>query len=131
MNDKTRRILAAIVDFYIICFLSTAFVGGVTLGRFDVTPVTIIIYLVLVSLLLLSKDFAFQDASVGKRILRLKIIKTTGTELGRVDIAKRNVSILFLWPVEVLLLIVDNRRIGDIWVKTAVVYNNYNAGIGK
>ena len=28
---------------------------------------------------------------------------------------------LFIWPVEALLIITNNQRIGDIWAKTKVV----------
>lgn len=122
MNDKTKRILAAIIDFYIICFISTAFIGVLTLGKFGVTPFSITMYLVLYSFLLLMKDFAFKNASIGKRIFKLEVEKTDETKLTIVDIIKRNIPILVLLPVELLLLIVNNRRIGDTWAKTSIVY---------
>lgn len=114
MNDKLKRILAAIIDFYIICFLSTAFIGILTLGRFNITPFSVTIYLVWVSILLVLKDLAFQNESIGKRIFKLKVIKTDGTKLTAVDIIKRNILILVLLPIEIFLLTVDGRRIGDV-----------------
>ena len=36
------------------------------------------------------------------------------------------IPIIILLPVEALLLIINNRRIGDIWAKTSIVYNNCN-----
>lgn len=54
--------------------------------------------------------------------LNLKSKKTDETKLTIVDIIKRNIPILVLLPVELLLLIVNNRRIGDTWAKTSIVY---------
>ena len=124
MNDKTKRILAAIIDFYIICFLSSMFIFVFTLGEFSITPFSIIMYLTISLLLLLFKDCMFKNTSIGKRIFKLKVTKTDGTNLMIVDVIKRNIPIIILWPVEALLLIIHNRRIGDIWAKTSIVYNN-------
>lgn len=126
MNDKTKRILAAIIDFYIICFLSSAFICIFTLGEFSITPFSIIVYLTISLFLLLFKDFMFKNTSIGKRIFKLKVAKTDGTNLMIVDVIKRNIPIIILLPVEALLLIINNRRIGDIWAKTSIVYNNCN-----
>ena len=126
MNYKFKRIVAAIVDFYIICFLCTAFIGVLTLGKFDITPFSITMYLLLTFLLLLIKDCAFKSASIGKRLLKLELIKTDETKLMIVDTIKRNIPILVLFPIEVILLVVNNKRIGDIWAKTSVVYNEFN-----
>ncbi len=126
MNDKIKRILAAIIDFYIICFLSSAFICVFTLGEFSITPFFIIVYLTIFLLLLLFKDFMFKNTSIGKRIFKLKVAKTDGTNLMIVDVIKRNIPIIILLPVEALLLIINNRRIGDIWAKTSIVYNNCN-----
>ena len=126
MNDKIKRVLAAIIDFYIICFLSSAFICVFTLGEFSITPFFIIVYLIISLLLLLFKDFMFKNTSIGKRIFKLKVAKTDGTNLMIVDVIKRNIPIIILLPVEALLLIINNRRIGDIWAKTSIVYNNCN-----
>ena len=126
MNDKIKRILAAIIDFYVICFVSSAFICVFTLGEFSITPFFIIVYLTISLLLLLFKDFMFKNTSIGKRIFKLKVAKTDGTNLMIVDVIKRNIPIIILLPVEALLLIINNRRIGDIWAKTSIVYNNCN-----
>ena len=122
MNDKCKRVLAAIIDLYIICFLSTSLVGVSTLGKFNITPFSITIYLISSVLFLLVKDFVFKNASIGKRICKLKIVKNDGTKLLMTDIIKRNMTILSFLPVEVFLLIVQNKRLGDLWAKTSIVY---------
>ena len=121
MIEKVKRILAALIDFYIICILCTAFVGVITLGKFSTTSFSITAYIMVYLVLLLTKDLTFKNASVGKRIFKLEIIKADGTKLVAADIIKRNISAIFLLPLEALVTLVNNRRIGDIWAKTSVV----------
>ena len=128
MNDKIKRLLAGIIDHCIICFLATAVIGVVTLGEFNVTPFTTIVYLILYILLLFFRDFALKNASIGKRIFKLKVAKTDGTNLMIVDAIKRSIPIVFLLPVEILLIVIDNRRIGDIWAKTSIIYCGTSPG---
>lgn len=123
MSDKIKRILAAIIDFYFICFFSSTFICVFTLGEFTITPSSIIVYIIISFLLLLFKDFMFKNASIGKRIFKLKVVKTDGSNLMIVDVIKRNLPIIILLPVEALLLIINNRRIGDVWSKTVIMNN--------
>lgn len=122
MKDKIKRILAAALDFFSMAFLSSAFIGALTLGEFTVTPFSIIGYFVIFLLFLLFKDCVFKSASIGKRIFKLTIIKTNGTKLTLGDLIKRNIPLVVLLPVEVLSIIIHNKRIGDAWAKTAVLY---------
>ena len=131
MNDNNKRIVAAIIDFYIICFLSSAFICVFTLGKFSITPFSIISYLAISIILLLFKDLVIKNTSIGKRILKLEVVKTDGTKLMPTDIIKRNIPFIVLLPVEVFLLITNNKRIGDIWAKTSIVHNNCNSKKGK
>ena len=121
MNERLKRLLAAVIDFYIICFISSALVGIVTLGKFDVSYFSVITYLVACFLLMLFKDHALRNKSPGKRIFKIKVVKTDGSKPTFWDYLKRSVPAVFLLPVEVLLLIIKNRRIGDIWAGTSVV----------
>ena len=121
MNDKIERIVA-VIDFYIICFFSSAVTGILTLGKFNVTPLTVTAYLSSYVLLMLFKDFTFKNASIGKWIFKFKVAKTDGTKLTIIDGIKRNIPIIVLLPVEVFLVIINDRRIGDIWAKTSIVY---------
>jgi len=120
MNCKARRMLAGVIDFYVICLLASIFVGIITLGQFSVTQFSIVIYLVSCFLLLLVKDITFKDASIGKRMLKLKIVRFDGTKVSTVDTIKRNLTILLL-PIEIVLVLTKNKRIGDIIAKTSVI----------
>lgn len=123
MINKIKRILAALIDFFIICFLCTMSVGILTLGELTATPLSIVVYTVLYVVFLLTKDLIFKSASIGKRIFKLEVIKIDGTKLRAVDVIKRNVTVIFLLPLEELLIMANDRRIGDIWAKTSVVHN--------
>ena len=120
MNNRIRRILAALIDFYIVCFLSSVLVGIATLWKFDITLFSFLLYLFLFFMFLTIKDFIFKNASIGKRIFKIKIIKKDGSELTVIDFLKRTLPIIFLLPIELLLLIISDERIGDIWAKTQV-----------
>ena len=124
MNNKIKRVLAAYIDFFIICFLSTVVVGALTLGEFSVTIISVIVYITVFLLLLLLKDCVFKNASIGKRIFKLKIVKTDETKLMIIDIIKRNILLVILMAIESILLITNDRRIGDVWANTVVIYNN-------
>ncbi len=120
MNYKIKRLVAAIIDFYVICFVSTGFIYILTFGELSVTPGFVAIYLLSFFLLLLTKDLAFRNASIGKRIFKMEVVKTDEKELRIIDIIKRNLSIVVLLPIEILMLIIDGRRLGDIWAKTTI-----------
>ena len=122
MNIKIKRILASLIDFYIICFVASLCIAIVTNVTFSITPFFVITYLVLTFLMLLGKDFIFKNASIGKRIFKLKIIKIDEKGLTFFDILKRNAPVLLLLPLEALLIIVKNKRVGDIWAKTTVIH---------
>ncbi len=121
MNDKFKRLLAGLVDFYISCLFGTVVVEVVTLGSGKFTFALAVIYAASVLASLALKDYVFKNASVGKRIFKLIIVKTDGTKLMTIDVIKRNIPFTFLWPVEVLLFVFNNERIGDSWAKTTVV----------
>lgn len=122
MNDKIKRIFAAAIDFSVICFLSTAIIGVITLGKFYVTAFSVIVYLTAFFLFLTFKDFGERNASIGKRIFQLSVAKDDGTKLTAMDRIKRTIPIILL-PFEIILLIGENCRLGDIWAKTFVSYN--------
>lgn len=121
MNNRTKRIVAGIIDFYLICLLSSAVVCVFTLGQLDVTPFSLITYLISYSFFTLGKDFVFVNSSIGKRILKLKVIKLDETKFTIFDALKKNFPIIVLLPIEACLIVVGKKRIGDIWSKTLTI----------
>lgn len=76
MKIRRKRIIAVIIDHFIVCF--------VLLFLDDISKATIIpsipssLDIVLVVLMLSLKDFTFRNASVGKMIMGLRIVDEKG-----------------------------------------------------
>ncbi|MDE6148787.1 MAG: RDD family protein [Ruminococcus sp.] len=120
MSIKLKRLLAGLIDFYIICFISSFLVYFITLGKMNVSFLSLSTYLLSVYALVIYKDNFFGNASIGKKILKIKIISTNQTGLNLITNFKRSL-LLVLLPIELLLIIIDNKRLGDMWAKTTVI----------
>lgn len=68
----------------------------------------------------LLKDI-YQGRSIGKRVLGIAVrdIGNPSAKPGTLRLVVRNITVI-LWPVELLLLILKRRRIGDIIARTQV-----------
>ena len=137
MKDiNIKRIVASFIDFTIIGFIAekimaiftfvknTSTLSSTTISIISIISITV--FLITFFFFLLLRDIVFVDRSIGKKLFKLKVVKTDGTKLMIFDIIKRNLPIIVLLPVEIYLVIVDNRRIGDIWAKTSIVYSDYD-----
>lgn len=126
MSIKAKRLIASFIDFYIVCFIIEAifylyvFLSDVKYPSYNM----FLIAFIAAFILLLLRDNIFRNASIGKKILKIKIVKTNDTKLRFIDKIKRNLLILLL-PLETLLIITDNKRLGDLWAKTIIVENDY------
>ena len=129
MDYKFQRLLAAAVDFYIICAVGTLMTYIITSG--ETKAITLFIHMFICEALMLVKDLPFKNASIGKRIFGLKIVKTDDTELKATDLLKRNVPPILLLPIELQLLIFSKERIGDNWAKTKVVRAKSSANLSR
>ena len=123
MALNTCRFLADFIDFIVSCFVSSMIGFILSWGR-EETPIWIaIVYFVLFFLTFTFKDHMFHHASLGKKIMEIKIVYDPTHEKHTIrflDDLKR-VLPLFIWPVEALLIITNNQRIGDMWAKTKVI----------
>ena len=119
MGINVKRMIAAIIDFFAIAMVAMIFVGVFTALKIDRTVLGIV-YSAFLALLVLFKDFVFKNASFGKKFLQLKIVKTDGTKPRFIDLLLRTLT-LAIFPVEIILVLVRNKRLGDALAKTAVV----------
>ncbi len=119
MGINVKRMIAAIIDFFAIAMAAMIFVGVFTALKIDRTVLDIV-YSAFLALLVLFKDFVFKNASFGKKLLQLKIVKTDGTKPRFIDLLLRTLT-LVIFPVEIILVLVRNKRLGDALAKTAVV----------
>lgn len=122
MSISIKRLLAGIIDFYIICFISSLLVLIVTLGEMNISIISVLSFLLSFFIMIIFKDVVWKNASIGKKIFKLIVVNNESTETSNNMIVhiKRNVTLLLL-PIEVILIIVNNRRIGDIFANTSVI----------
>lgn len=120
MNVETKRFLAGLIDHAVGC-IAISLVNQV-LALFGITQIGIVLFVsaAVYFLVILLKDICLNNASIGKRILKLKVVSATDEDLTFWRYFKRTIT-LILVPVEIILAISKNERIGDIWAKTAVV----------
>ena len=124
MSLKTKRLIAGLVDHYCICFVASGLVGILTLGSFRISLFSGIAFFLAFFLLVLLKDCVFQNASLGKRLFKLVVVKKGEGKVKTGDLLKRNVTVIVLLPLEILMLVAGGTRLGDAWAKTEVLQKN-------
>ena len=120
MSVNARRIIAAVIDFHIICFIVTVISYTLVFLTMYISFLSFVVCFILAYMLILFRDNIVGNASIGKKLLKIKVVKVNGEKINLITSLKRNI-LFFLWPVEILLIITDNKRLGDMWAKTIVV----------
>lgn len=123
---KQKRIIASMIDWGIIIIL--AGILSVILPSYqiyDFEIIKIIINLLVISIYISFKDLLFRNASLGKAIVGLRIVKINNKERASIySVIMRNVVLLIpiIWWLE-FYKVVKNQTIrqADIWFKTQVV----------
>ena len=128
-NDKTlnqRRITAAIIDLAIILAISSIIsdilikvdILNTIFGR---DPFIALFYITFSC----TKDLVFKNASIGKRMAGLVVVKESGYEPSKKNLVLRNVLQTFLPPMEFYRFFIEKDRLyGDIIANTKVVYKH-------
>lgn len=117
---SNKRAAAAFVDYVLILALASYTIALITWGKMTVSVFTMIVFFTILFLALLFKDRVFKNASLGKRLFKIKVVKKDGSDFTATDALKRTIT-LILVPIEVNRLIGKNERLGDIWAGTDVV----------
>ena len=127
MTLKIKRILAAWIDF-VICMTGALIIGRIVSEPFSkfqdnviFTAIAMIAYVVMFFGFLLNKDRIFENASIGKKILGLKIISTGNQTLSNKMLFQRNHRTLWTWGAYPFMILYDNKSGGDIDYNTMVV----------
>lgn len=90
-------------------------------------PFVIIIVFALVFSLILNKDI-LDGQSLGKRILKLKVVKKQGQSTpSKLICCIRNIF-LFLWPIDLFLILFTDRKFGDYIAQTEAVTKTSASG---
>lgn len=126
---KLKRLLAGLLDYCIINIIC-AYLSSWIFKDYSVyysSKSESIRFLVLSVVIFMTfwtfKDCVFKNASIGKKLLQIKVVYVDKENKGKIDILthlKRSIpSILSIF--ELSLLLVGYNRLGDIWAKTTVV----------
>jgi uncharacterized RDD family membrane protein YckC len=125
-----KRVAAYLIDYIILWILLLLLigVGHLITGYLSPTQVEIFvlagIYFITLTILIYIafKDHLFRNASIGKKIMRVHVVSTTGNQivLSR-QLVARNLFGLFLLPIEFILIVFGQTRMGDYYAKTKVV----------
>lgn len=122
MNITGKRILAFFIDLVILSTVGAVVMFAAIL-LFPQQNISLSAPLFNVVNLLITLLFLFREKlgiSIGKRAMKIKTVCADGSEPTLIQHFMRNITTL-LWPVEGLLLITGNNRLGDMWAKTTVV----------
>jgi uncharacterized RDD family membrane protein YckC len=105
-----RRVMAAIIDYFIIAVvIAFLFVIFESFGLN--APMEIIVGLVAFAMYF--KDLIFGGASLGKRITKLRVMKQDLSDYATVKMHLVRSIFVFLYPVEIIVMLISGQRIGD------------------
>ncbi|MBR0229584.1 MAG: RDD family protein [Clostridia bacterium] len=141
MNTATRRVLAFLIDLAIVSVVAILIVMMMDIGsllskavrkvdsllngRIGSLPRESLIRGAIILFLLTFKDWIFFSGnSIGKQIMRIKVVKLDGSHLNLLDCIKRTLPYAIL-PVEAYFVLTEQDRLGDRWAHTTVVPANY------
>lgn len=123
---KVRRIVAGLIDWGIPAILSVfVAIGLLVSGKayFDMTC-GFVVYTVVYFIYVIFKDLTFRNASIGKRIMGICIVKKGSEEKASIlDIIIRSavVTIPIMVYVELFMILISGNRLADKWFDTTVV----------
>lgn len=124
--SKFKRFIAFIIDLYIVTFISMLIWGIITIIAFGTNNLDYYVwyffnmYILTGYILALFKDLAFKNASIGKKILKLAVLTDNNNIPSIWVLIFRNI-LLPLWPLDVIVIFICNKKIEDFIFKTKVV----------
>lgn len=123
-----RRLKSIAIDISLLCVI-----GIVTsIPYFAYKGIQLIYFFNFEMSLLFSIFFCkdvFRSQSIGKKIFKLKVVnskinkdneKVNVLELNPIRLILRNLFV-YIWPIEIILIWYQNKRLGDVIVKTKIV----------
>lgn len=77
------------------------------------------IILLIIEIGFLCKD-VIGGQSIGKKIVHIKVVNVDESKANLLQLIIRNITIL-IWPIEMIILLLGKRKIGDVISKTMIV----------
>ena len=121
MDLKIRRFAAMAIDYVVMLFVSMMLVALVTLGSLEVNGLSLCAFFGSYILMVIFKDLIFKNQSVGKRIVKLKIVSVLPDKKIKVGTLILRSIPMVLFPIEFFLIIGNYNRLGDLLANTSVV----------
>lgn len=117
---KYKRLMAAFIDNIICSIPFVVITFCIIFLKLDNQFLSNWLPLIAYYIIFLSKDLVYKNASIGKKILNIRIVNNDGKEPLKKQLIFRNIFI-FLWPIEVILIMINNKKIEDYLFKTSIV----------
>ena len=119
---RQKRADAAVVDWIII--IAVLF-GALKIIFHDAMPGSHFIHQLcwyaVATIVIGSKDLVFRNASIGKKIYGLHVVREFGRGMPTVkSMIMRNIPLDFLFPIELVKFMNGEERLGDEWAHTVV-----------
>lgn len=114
-----KRALAFMIDYSIEVFLIVVFNCFLLISPYT-KFFALCIFLALP--IIYFKDIV-HGQSFGKKLLKIKVVDYNGNTPSIFKLILRNITIM-IWPVEVLLLLLEKEKLGDRIAKTKIVLSN-------
>lgn len=122
---KFRRLMATIIDFFIILLTGFLFYINILDVYIKNENILFIIALTLFVGSFFIKDMIFKNRSIGKLFLGLKIVSNDNKVLGIKKLIQRNIYTFLKMDKYALDIIKTNKSIGDLKCNTSVVSRKY------
>lgn len=125
----TKRMIAFTIDYTIFwIFFSVYFFGGMSIltnySEHAQDIFGLILFYSFIPILMSYfgfKDLLFKDQSIGKKIVKIKVVSIESKNIRKAQLISRNLILIYLYPIEVLMLLSSSKRLGDKYAKTNVV----------
>lgn len=125
---KLKRLIAISIDFLIIVIVSSIISSIVLINNVSgvvsiiLTIIGIFIYVSVFFGMLITKDIVFGNASIGKKVVGIGIYdKHEKPMLDKKILIKRNLELFPTFPIDVIDVLISNKRRGDIIYNTQVL----------
>ena len=125
MNSITqKRILAFLIDFITLCFIFEFIIMYIVRttesSLFEISNSPILYAVMLILFVLWSFKDIFNGASIGKRILKIKIVDENYKTPRIYKLVLHNI-VLCLWPIEVYFLLKQKTGFSDKITNTQII----------